>query len=93
MKVKLDRSFRPIELHVTIHSKRELELLWALFAGNTNNLGDIVNSNRRRLESNNIKHYKRDEFNFLFDLFDKLNDCWEFYGLEDKGSLFRPNDN
>lgn len=93
MKVKLDRSFSPINITLTIHSKRELELLWALLAGDTNNLGKIVNANERRLISNEIKPYNKDEFKFLFDLFDKLNDCWEFYGIEDKGSLFNPDDN
>lgn len=93
MKTKLDRTFNPVNIKLTLHSKRELELFWALLAGDTNKLGDVINLNKKRLESNDIRPFTKDELNFLFDLFDKLNDAWEFYGVEDKGSLFKPEDN
>ena len=92
-KASLDRTFNPVTITLTLNSKRELELVWALCAGDSNKFGEIVNSNKQRLSSNKIKPCKKGEFNFTFDFFDKVNDAWGFYGVDDKGSLFDPSNN
>ena len=57
-KASLDRTFNPVTITLTLNSKRELELVWALFAGDPNKFGEIVNSNKQRLSSNKIKPCK-----------------------------------
>jgi len=88
MKADLDRTFNPVKIELTLYSKRELELLWALFAGDYNNLVSAINSNQKRLDSNKITPPKTEkELEFLFTFFDKLADAWEFYGVDNNTNL------